>query len=130
MGKLGNYLSKELLIHSVNNDLGKLPTLVSINFPSLKVAGLNPHAGEEGILGHEEKKLINNAIISWSKKNKTIKVIGPVPPDTCWISAANAWNSNSTENDAPDGILALYHDQGLIPVKLIAFESHGTSAQE
>ncbi len=41
---------------------------------------------------------------------------------TGWISAADAWISGSKKNDAPDGILALYHDQGLIPVKLIAFD--------
>ena len=48
--------------------------------------------------------------------------MGPIPPDTCWISSAEAWNSNSIANEAPDGTLALYHDQGLIPVKLIAFD--------
>lgn len=43
-------------------------------------------------------------------------------PDTCWISAAKSWQGKPDPN-APDGILALYHDQGLIPIKLIAFES-------
>ena len=86
--------------------------------PSLKVAGLNPHAGEEGILGFEEKNLINDAIISWGKKNKTTKVFGPVPPDTCWISSAKAWREK--EASGYDGILAMYHDQGLIPMKVIA----------
>ena len=86
--------------------------------PSLKVAGLNPHAGEEGILGFEEKNLINDAIISWGKKNKTTKVFGPVPPDTCWISSAKSWREK--EVNGYDGILAMYHDQGLIPMKVIA----------
>ena len=86
--------------------------------PSLKVAGLNPHAGEEGILGFEEKNLINDAILSWGKKNKTVKIFGPVPPDTCWISSAKAWREK--EANGYDGILAMYHDQGLIPMKVIA----------
>ena len=46
---------------------------------------------------------------------------GPVPPDTCWISAARAWQSPN--QPGTDGILALYHDQGLIPVKLLAFDA-------
>ena len=58
----------------------------------------------------------------WNSLNPDIKINGPIPPDTCWISAADAWNNDSTKNNAPDGILALYHDQGLIPVKLIAFD--------
>ncbi len=89
-----------------------------VNKPILKVAGLNPHAGEEGILGNEEKDWINNAIKSWIKQNKEVKLLGPISPDTCWNSSANAWR----EKTAPkhDGILAMYHDQGLIPIKVIA----------
>ena len=87
-------------------------------YPSIKVAGLNPHAGEEGVMGDEEKNLINDAIISWGEKNKTIKIFGPVPPDTCWISSAKAWREKKA--NGYDGILAMYHDQGLIPMKVIA----------
>ena len=47
---------------------------------------------------------------------------GPVPPDTCWISNAHAWKYGPNEK-CPDGILALYHDQGLIPIKIIAFDN-------
>ena len=46
---------------------------------------------------------------------------GPMPPDTCWISSAKSWNKGPDEQ-CPDGILALYHDQGLIPIKIIAFD--------
>jgi len=86
--------------------------------PTLKVAGLNPHAGEEGILGNEEKHWLNDALISWRKKNKDIKLSGPLSPDSCWNSAAKAWRHKDTEKH--DGILAMYHDQGLIPMKVIA----------
>ncbi len=86
--------------------------------PSLKVAGLNPHAGEEGILGNEEKNWINDAIRTWSEKNKEIQLSGPISPDTCWNSSAKAWRENDAERH--DGILAMYHDQGLIPMKVIA----------
>ena len=87
--------------------------------PILKVAGLNPHAGEEGFLGKEENEWLNHAVTSWSKKNKEIKIIGPVSPDSCWNSSAKAWKENVSESH--DGILAMYHDQGLIPMKVIAF---------
>jgi len=89
-----------------------------VNKPFLKVAGLNPHAGEEGILGSEEKDWINDAINSWIKQNKEVELLGPISPDTCWNSSAKAWR----EKTAPthDGILAMYHDQGLIPIKVIA----------
>ena len=86
--------------------------------PTLKVAGLNPHAGEEGILGNEEKEWLNDALIDWQKKNKDIKLLGPFSPDSCWNSSAKAWNDKEAEEH--DGILAMYHDQGLIPMKVIA----------
>jgi len=86
--------------------------------PILKVAGLNPHAGEEGILGHEEKDWLNDALITWNNKNRDIKLLGPLSPDSCWNSSARAWSDKNAEKH--DGILAMYHDQGLIPMKVIA----------
>jgi len=85
---------------------------------TLKVAGLNPHAGEEGILGNEEKDWLNDALIAWNKKNKNIKLLGPLSPDSCWNSSAKAWRKKDAEKH--NGILAMYHDQGLIPMKVIA----------
>ena len=86
--------------------------------PTLKVAGLNPHAGEEGLLGHEEKDWLNDALITWNEKNKDIRLFGPLSPDSCWNSSVKAWNDKNAEKH--DGILAMYHDQGLIPMKVIA----------
>ena len=60
--------------------------------PIFKVAGLNPHAGEEGILGNEEKDWLNNALITWNKKNRDIELLGPLSPDSCWNSSVKAWN--------------------------------------
>ena len=118
--KINDNLTKELIRY-------KLDAL--LNFcrkfkenPFLRIAGLNPHSGEEGKIGIEEQNLIIPVLNEWKKDNPTIQIDGPIPPDTCWISASNAWKSKSTKNDAPDGILAFYHDQGLIPVKLIAFD--------
>ena len=89
-----------------------------IKNPSLKVAGLNPHAGEEGILGNEEIDWLNETLIAWREKNKNIKLMGPLSPDSCWNSSAKAWRQKDAEKH--DGILAMYHDQGLIPMKVIA----------
>ena len=85
--------------------------------PSIHIAGLNPHAGEEGILGTEEVDFINQAIHHWKIKNPQANLIKLISPDSCWISSAKAWRGSNTS--PPDGILALYHDQGLIPVKII-----------
>jgi len=87
--------------------------------PTLKVAGLNPHAGEEGILGNEEQDWLKDALIAWNERNKNIKLLGPLSPDSCWNSSAKAWTNKDAEKH--DGILAMYHDQGLIPMKIIAF---------
>ena len=85
--------------------------------PTLHVAGLNPHAGEEGILGTEEVDFIKQAIQHWKIKNPLVNLSELISPDSCWISSAKAWRDNDI--NPPDGILALYHDQGLIPVKII-----------
>ena len=86
--------------------------------PFLQIAGLNPHAGEEGILGTEEIDFMNQAIQDWKIKNPLVNLSQLISPDSCWISSAKAWRENKTK--APDGILAIYHDQGLIPVKIIS----------
>jgi len=105
------------LIHSKLDLLSKFCTVYE-KYPILKVAGLNPHAGEDGILGTEEKEFIHNSITTWSNKNKHVKISGPISPDSCWNSSAKAWKDLSAEKH--NGILAMYHDQGLIPMKVIA----------
>ena len=106
------------LIHA-KLDLLKEFCITYTNEPTLKVAGLNPHAGEEGILGSEESDWLNEALIAWNEKNSDIKLLGPLSPDSCWNSSAKAWRHKDEEKH--DGILAMYHDQGLIPMKVIAF---------
>ena len=120
INKVNNNLTKELIRYKLDSLLNFCRKFKEK--PLIQIAGLNPHAGEEGKIGIEEKNLIIPIVNKWKLDNPGIKINGPIPPDTCWISAADAWNSDSTKNNAPDGILALYHDQGLIPVKLIAFD--------
>ena len=90
-------------------------------YPRLLVAGLNPHAGEQGRLGSEETNWLSPALHQWQHDHPHVDLRGPLPPDTCWLSAAKAWQQGD-QPESPDGILALYHDQGLIPMKLMAFD--------
>ncbi len=80
--------------------------------PNIGVAGLNPHAGENGQFGDEEQRIITPAITLAQEQG--INCSGPYPADTLFLRALNG------EFDA---VVAMYHDQGMIPVKLIAFDS-------
>lgn len=88
--------------------------------PRLVVAGLNPHAGEAGQLGREEADWLEACLEAWRRAHPEVELTGPVPPDSCWLGAAEAWRGAV---GGADGYLALYHDQGLIPVKLLAFDA-------
>ena len=77
--------------------------------PRIAVAGLNPHAGEQGDMGREEIDIIAPAVACLSQMGN---FVGPLPPDTLFHRAV--------EGDF-DGVLCIYHDQGLIPLKLHAF---------
>ena len=79
--------------------------------PRIAVSGLNPHAGESGIFGDEEKKEIMPAVDDANKEG--IKVAGPFPPDTVFHAAYKG---------EFDMVICMYHDQGLIPLKMIAFD--------
>lgn len=79
--------------------------------PRIAVAGLNPHAGENGIFGREELEEIRPAIELCRAEG--MDVTGPVPPDTVFLAAANG---------RYDMVVAMYHDQGHIPLKLLAFD--------
>ena len=81
--------------------------------PRIAVCGFNPHASEGGLFGNEEKKVVEPAVRELSKKVGH-KVWGPESPDTVF------WRAGKGEFD---GVVALYHDQGLIPAKLLDFES-------
>ncbi len=93
-----------LMINSLKRDFG-------IKKPKVAVLGLNPHAGENGLLGKEEEDVIMPSIEQLREKNHLIW--GPFPAD--------GFFGQGTYRDF-DGILAMYHDQGLIPFKTLAFE--------
>tara|TARA_Y100001978_G_scaffold198072_1_gene209929 strand:+ start:637 stop:1680 length:1044 start_codon:yes stop_codon:yes gene_type:complete len=112
LSSVKNYITKENIIenllilnNSLKNDFGKIK-------PKIAVLGLNPHAGESGMLGYEEIETIVPVINDM--KEKGFLVFGPYPADSFF----------TTKNlSAFDGILAMYHDQGLIPFKTLAFNS-------
>ena len=106
----------DLLIKTLAGDFG-------VTQPHIAIAGLNPHSGEAGQLGTEEQ----DWMIDWLKqaqlKYPQAKLTGLIPPDTMWVKPGQAWyGKDRSTPDAADAYLALYHDQGLIPVKLMAFD--------
>ncbi|MEG3435740.1 4-hydroxythreonine-4-phosphate dehydrogenase PdxA [Pannus brasiliensis CCIBt3594] len=103
----------ELLLDCLAGDFG-------ITNPSIAIAGLNPHSGEAGQLGTEEKDWLNAWLDSARQKYPNARLIGLIPPDTMWLEPGRAWFEGG--GNPADAYLALYHDQGLIPVKLMAFD--------
>ncbi len=82
--------------------------------PRVAVAGLNPHAGESGDLGREEIEIIAPAIAQLNAAEEGCTFAGPFPPDTIFFR---------TVAGEFDAVLCMYHDQGLIPLKLHAFDA-------
>ncbi|MBN2269146.1 MAG: 4-hydroxythreonine-4-phosphate dehydrogenase PdxA [Sedimentisphaerales bacterium] len=87
-----------------------LKTYFGIKTPKIGVAALNPHAGEDGQFGDEEKRIITPAINL--ARHHGINCLGPFGADTLFLRAAQG---------EFDGVVAMYHDQGMIPVKLLDF---------
>jgi 4-hydroxythreonine-4-phosphate dehydrogenase len=125
----------DLLVECLRVDFG-------LETPRIAISGLNPHSGEQGQLGREEQ----DWLIPWLEQERHerpgVRLDGPVPPDTLWVKPAQAWYGEGKSfrqpgnsfyqnpppyqggefQNLPDAYLALYHDQGLIPVKLMAFD--------
>jgi 4-hydroxythreonine-4-phosphate dehydrogenase len=121
----------KVLLHTIHVPLEKVPEeFLSVNLedtfriayeflskyfnvekPVVYVAGLNPHAGENGKMGREEEEIIKPVMRKISNELE-FELAGPFPADTLFVKALK---------DKPDMIIAMYHDQGLIPVKLIDF---------
>jgi 4-hydroxythreonine-4-phosphate dehydrogenase len=93
----------ELVARSLVRDLG-------VTAPRIGVVGLNPHAGEDGLLGDEDQEIIAPAL---EDPLPPARLIGPLVPDAAFRDAVEG---------RYDALIAMYHDQGLIPVKLIDFE--------
>lgn len=108
-------LKLDLLIECLAKDF-------SITKPRIAIAGLNPHSGEAGKLGQEEIDLVLPWLERERQQRPEVTLLGPIPPDTMWVAPGKAWYADAQSTGVADGYLALYHDQGLIPVKLMAFD--------
>jgi 4-hydroxythreonine-4-phosphate dehydrogenase len=105
-------LSKETIIHVARVSAEALRRDFALDTPRLAIAGLNPHAGENGAMGHEDQDIIAPAVEALQASG--IDAFGPLPPDTMFHAEARA---------NYDAAICMYHDQGLIPVKTLDF--HG-----
>ncbi|MEM6964247.1 MAG: 4-hydroxythreonine-4-phosphate dehydrogenase PdxA [Bacteroidota bacterium] len=103
-------VTKERVVSKLRIFSKSLKMDFGIERPSIAVLGLNPHAGDDGMLGEEEEKIIRPVVIE--SKKKGLIVNGPFPADGFF---------GSGQYRKFDGILAMYHDQGLIPFKALSF---------
>ena len=104
-------LSSELIVTTARITVSGLKARFGLKHPRLAVAGLNPHAGEDGTLGIEDKTIVAPAVEILRREGVDIR--GPLPADTMFHDAARR---------TYDCAICMYHDQALIPIKTLAFE--------
>ena len=104
-------LTSELIIDTVRILVQDLQSRFGLASPRIAVSGLNPHAGEDGSLGHEDRDIIAPAVEQL--RNEGVDIRGPLPADTMFHPAAR---------ERYDCAVCMYHDQALIPIKTIAFD--------
>ena len=109
LAQVSTVLTRAVLDDVIDLTATELPRF-GIARPRLAMAGLNPHAGEAGLLGDEEEHVLGPAVRAAVARGVSIE--GPFPADTLFVRAARG---------EYDCVVACYHDQGLIPVKLLAF---------
>jgi 4-hydroxythreonine-4-phosphate dehydrogenase len=112
IAKVPGLISKERIQSKLNLMENSLRKDFGISKPRIAVLGLNPHAGDNGLIGDEDEQIIKPLIAEMRNKGKM--VFGPFPADGFFGMAMY---------QKYDGILAMYHDQGLVPFKAIAFET-------
>ena len=108
-------ITREAIIDTARITSEALQRDFSIVKPRIAITGLNPHGGEDGTMGDEERKVISPAIADL--RSEGFAITGPYPADTLFHSAARG---------SYDAVITMYHDQALIPFKTIAFD-HGVN---
>jgi 4-hydroxythreonine-4-phosphate dehydrogenase len=111
LSKVAEHITKEVILSKLRIISQSLQQDFAITRPRIAVFGLNPHAGDNGLLGNEENEIIQPAIIQAKKEG--IIALGPY--------AADGFFGSETYRKF-DAILAMYHDQGLVPFKLASFD--------
>ncbi len=109
VSEIANQITKEKIISKLNIINQSLQKDFGINKPRIAVLGLNPHAGDEGLIGNEEETIIKPAIKE--AKNNNMLVVGPYSADAFFARRSF---------ERFDAVLAMYHDQGLIPFKTLS----------
>ncbi len=109
IGEVAKNITKEQIIKKITLLKNSLKKDFGIDKPKIAVLGLNPHAGDEGLVGKEEKEIIRPAVLE-AKKNDCV-VMGPYSADAFFARGSH---------EKFDAVLAMYHDQGLIPFKSLA----------
>lgn len=109
VAEVAKYITKEAIISKLQLMRDSLIRDFGIDKPRIAVLGLNPHAGDEGLIGNEEETIIRPAIKEMKQHNAL--VFGPYPADAFFARG---------QHERFDGVLAMYHDQGLIPFKSLA----------
>lgn len=104
---IARHLSRAETVRVLSDTFGFIRRDLGIRRPRLALASLNPHAGENGLFGDEEKKILLPAVRAFKKAD------GPLPVDTLMKQAASG---------RYDAVVAVYHDQALIPVKLLGWD--------
>ncbi len=104
-------LTKDIIVETAAITAESLSRDFSIANPRLAVAGLNPHAGEDGAMGHEDREIVWPAVTALRARG--VDAFGPMPPDTMFTDAARK---------VYDAAICMYHDQGLIPMKTLGFD--------
>jgi 4-hydroxythreonine-4-phosphate dehydrogenase len=115
LARVPGLLTHDLILATARITLAALRSDFGVAKPRLAVAGLNPHAGEKGLMGTEDDAIIRPTVAKLRAEGHD--VTGPYPPDTLFHAAAR---------ERYDAVLAMYHDQGLIPLKTLAFD-HGVN---
>ncbi len=109
-------LTEELIYKKVFDLAGVMKEKFGISLPKFAICGLNPHAGEDGIIGREELDVMKPAIKRLREEG--ISITEPLPADTLFIEAGRCYNSG--QKLPYDCYISPYHDQGLIPIKTVA----------
>ena len=110
VNEVAKHLTETLIIQKINTIKNSLIQDFSINKPKIAVLGLNPHAGDNGVIGREEEEIVKPAIKKMFDKGTL--VFGPF--------AADGFFGNN-QYEKYDAVLAMYHDQGLVPFKTLSF---------
>ncbi len=102
---------------AVRQTIDGLRTLWGISKPRIAVTGLNPHSGENGVMGDEENGWINSTVARLAARYRSrATIVGPLPADTLF-----ALHFGKDPKKQWDAVVCMYHDQGLIPVKMVDF---------